>query len=136
MFSIGKTFSWYSFWPLSVVLVMVLMGLWLWRTWKKFVGPRSDIERSYSNCTSPCHHHHSNTCVSDVMEPPSYSEAVVLGDQPPPSYEEALAHRQSRKQPMTLVIVVHHKWLQHQLLLVIIHKLPSMQTMESKLSHT
>ena len=93
----GKTFSWYSFWPLSVVLVMVLMGLWLWRTWKKFVGPRSDIERSYSNCTSPCHHHHSNTCVSDVMEPPSYSEAVVLGDQPPPSYEEALAHRQSEE---------------------------------------
>lgn len=93
----SESFSWYSFWPLSVVLVMVLMGLWLWRTWKKFVGPRSEVERSYNNCTSPCHHHHSNTCVSDVMEPPSYREAVVLGDRPPPSYEEAVAHRQSEE---------------------------------------
>lgn len=86
-----ETFSWYSFWPLSVALVILLMGLWLWRTWKKFVGSRSEVERSCSNCTSPCHHNNSNNCVLEEMEPPSYREAVTLGNNPPPSYEEAVA---------------------------------------------
>ena len=81
--------TWYSFWPVTVVVVMLFMGIWLWRTWRKFMTPRSDIQVSY--CASPCHHH-SNGGVSEILEPPSYHEAISqpVHDVPPPSYEEAM----------------------------------------------
>ncbi|EDO49858.1 predicted protein [Nematostella vectensis] len=86
--------SWYSFWPVTVIVVMLFMGIWLWHTWKKYISPRSHIERHY--CPSPCHHH-SNGGISEVFEPkpPSYNEAISQPNthqtQPPPSYEEAVA---------------------------------------------
>lgn len=83
--------SWYSYWPVTVVIVMLFMGIWLWRTWRKFITPRSNVEVSYY-CASPCHHH-DNGHVTEVMEPPSYNEAILspVSGIPPPSYEEAIS---------------------------------------------
>lgn len=84
-----ETPTWYSFWPVTVIVVMLFMGIWLWRTWRKFMTPRSDIQVTY--CASPCHQH-SNGGISEVMEPPSYHEAIShpVHNMPPPSYEEAI----------------------------------------------
>lgn len=86
-----ETPTWYSFWPVTVVVVMLFMGVWLWRTWRKFMTPRSDIQVTYCAST-PCHHS-STGVVSETAEPPSYHEAIsqpVHNGIPPPSYEEAI----------------------------------------------
>lgn len=87
-----KSLTWYSFWPITVVIVMVLMGAWLWRTWQKYRSPRSDVETHNCTCSSSCHH--SNAHTSDTVEPPSYNEAIAREYIPPPSYEEAVQSQQ------------------------------------------
>lgn len=83
--------TWYSFWPVTVVVVMLFMGIWLWRTWRKFMRPRRDIQVTY--CASPCRRQASNSVISEVLEPPSYHEAIsqpAVHNIPPPTYEEAM----------------------------------------------
>lgn len=83
--------SWYRFWPVSVVGGMLIVGLWLWRAWKKIAAARSELEEHHSATLSrnhiemlPC------TAAEEPPKPPSYSEAVAQDNRPPPSYEEAL----------------------------------------------
>lgn len=79
--------SWYRFWPVSVVGGMLIVGVWLWRAWKKIMAARSVVEEQHAATLSP-NHIEMLPCTS--AEPPSYSEAVAQDDRPPPSYEEAL----------------------------------------------
>ena len=80
-------FSWYRFWPVSVVGGMLIVGVWLWRAWKKIMSARSEMDNHHAVTMSP---HHVEMLPCTVTEPPSYREAVAQDDRPPPSYEEAL----------------------------------------------
>lgn len=80
--------KWYKFWPVSVVGGMLIVGIWLWRAWKKIKSARSEIQNFQAVTPTPsqmemlpCNH---------SVELPSYSEAVAQANKLPPSYEEAL----------------------------------------------
>jgi len=83
----SSLFTWYRFWPVSVVGGMLIVGVWLWRAWKKIMSARSDVDDNHATTLSP---NHTELLQCAVAEPPSYSEAVAQDDTPPPSYEEAL----------------------------------------------
>lgn len=82
--------SWYRFWPVSIVGGMLIVGVWLWRAWKKIMAARSEVDRPHATTPSP-NHLEMLPCTS--VEPPSYNEAVAENVEPPPSYEEALRER-------------------------------------------
>lgn len=80
-------FSWYRFWPVSVVGGMLIVGIWLWRAWKKIMSARSEIEHYQAATPSP---NHVEMLPCTTVELPSYVEAVAQANGPPPSYEETL----------------------------------------------
>lgn len=82
--------SWYRFWPVSIVGGMLIVGVWLWRAWKKIMAARSEVDRPRVATLSP-NHIEMLPCTS--VEPPSYSEAVAENAELPPTYEEALRER-------------------------------------------
>lgn len=83
--------SLYALWAVVVLVVMMLMGFWLWRTWKKAV--RHTILTQHED---PCHAHddEDGEC-SDPQQsvpPPAYNEALSQGLRACklPTYEEAV----------------------------------------------
>ena len=83
----SNIFSWYRFWPVSVVGGMLIVGIWLWRAWKKIMSAQSEVENNHAPTPSP---NHIEMFPCAPTEPPSYSEAIAQTEGPPPSYEEAL----------------------------------------------
>ena len=81
-------FKWYKFWPVSVVGGMLIVGIWLWRAWKKIISARSEIENFQAVTPSPDQMEMLPS--NHPVELPSYSEAVAQANSLPPSYEEAL----------------------------------------------
>lgn len=82
--------SWYRFWPVSIVGGMLIVGVWLWRAWKKIMAARSEVGGVHAATRSP---NHIELLPRTAVEPPSYSEAVAQNEGPPPTYEEALRER-------------------------------------------
>lgn len=82
--------SWYRFWPVSVVGGMLIVGVWLWRAWKKITAARSELDDHHAATMSPNHIEMLPCTAEEAPKPPSYSEAVAQDSRPPPSYEEAL----------------------------------------------
>lgn len=80
-------FSWYRFWPVSVIGGMLIVGVWLWRAWKRIMSARSELDDRHTATLSP---NQIEMFPSAATIPPSYHEAVAQDDRPPPSYEEAL----------------------------------------------
>ena len=84
--------AWYNFWPVTVVVVVVFVGVWLWRTWQRYKSLRSNMQSNACMCASSCQHSSSHTL--EVIEPPTYDEAVSQPRPLPPSYEEAVQSQQ------------------------------------------
>lgn len=82
--------SWYRFWPVSIVGGMLIVGVWLWRAWKKIAAARSEVGEHHATTLSPSDIEMVSHTAEEAPKPPSYSEAVAQEYRPPPSYEEAL----------------------------------------------
>ena len=88
----SNVFTWYRFWPVSIVGGMLIVGVWLWRAWKKIMLARSQLENNHTTTLPPSQ---IEMLPSVVTGPPSYTEAVAQDNRPPPSYEEALREQTS-----------------------------------------
>lgn len=82
--------SWYRFWPVSIIGGMLIVGVWLWRAWKKISAARSEVDERHATTLSPNHIELVPHTAPEAPKPPSYSEAVAQEYRPPPTYEEAL----------------------------------------------
>lgn len=82
--------SWYRFWPVSIIGGMLIVGVWLWRAWKKISAARSEVDECHATTLSPNHIEMVPHTAPEAPKPPSYSEAVAQEYRPPPTYEEAL----------------------------------------------
>lgn len=82
--------SWYRFWPVSIIGGMLIVGVWLWRAWKKISAARSEVDERHATTLSPNHIEMVPHTAPEAPKPPSYSEAVAQEYRPPPTYEEAL----------------------------------------------
>lgn len=82
--------SWYRFWPVSIVGGMLIVGVWLWRAWKKIAAARSEVDEHRATTLSPNDIEMVSHTAEEAPKPPSYSEAVAQEYSPPPTYEEAV----------------------------------------------
>lgn len=82
--------SWYRFWPVSIIGGMLIVGVWLWRAWKKIAAARSEVDEHHTTTLSPSDIEMVPCTAAESPKPPSYSEAVGQECRPPPTYEEAL----------------------------------------------
>ena len=82
--------SWYRFWPVSIVGGMLIVGVWLWRAWKKIAAARSEVDEHRATTLSLNDIEMVSHTAEEAPKPPSYSEAVAQEYSPPPTYEEAV----------------------------------------------
>lgn len=92
----SSLFSWYRFWPVSLVGGMLIVGIWLWRAWKKIIAARSESDNHHAATLSPNHIEMLSCTTTDL---PSYNDAIAQADRPPPSYEEALRDQINPRDP-------------------------------------
>lgn len=79
----------YALWLLVVLIATLLMGFWLWRTWKKAVR-HTLVRQRHQHPPSTRTEDYEYEVPSQSGAPPSYNEALRQGRGSLPTYEEAV----------------------------------------------
>ena len=100
----------YALWILVIFIVFVIIGYWLWRTWKKSVRHSITVHRDEHHPCNNTENNYRGRMGYRSQALPTYSEALLQTDGNLPSYEEAISNREN-DQPQVLVDGDHVRFI-------------------------